>query len=73
MGRGSSAVGVPLRNFGKFIYPTLPASFGGDTKRSQPLLADVYARRSKISQTGGKWTPPLLEKDNSQRNPVYNI
>ena len=25
---GSSEVGAPLRNLGKFVYPTLPVSFG---------------------------------------------
>ena len=25
---GSSVVGAPLRNLGKFVYPTLPVSFG---------------------------------------------
>ena len=28
VGRGSSVVGVPLRNLDKFIYPTMPGSFG---------------------------------------------
>ena len=28
LGHGSSVVGVSLRNLGKFVYPTLPASFG---------------------------------------------
>ena len=26
--RGRSVVGTPLRNLGKFVYPTLPVSFG---------------------------------------------
>ena len=26
--RGSSKVGAPLRNLGKFVYPALPVSFG---------------------------------------------
>ena len=30
MGGGSSVVGVPLQNLGKFVYPTLPVSFGLD-------------------------------------------
>ena len=25
---GSSVAGAPLRNLGKFVYPTLPVSFG---------------------------------------------
>ena len=28
VGRGSSVVGASLRNLGKFVYPTLPVSFG---------------------------------------------
>ena len=28
VGRGSTVVGAPLRNLAKFIYPTLPVSFG---------------------------------------------
>ena len=28
VGHGSSVVGVQLRNVGKFVYPTLPVSFG---------------------------------------------
>ena len=28
VGHGSSVVGAPLRNLGKFVYPTLPVSFG---------------------------------------------
>ena len=51
---GSSVVGAPLQNLGKFVYPTLPVSFGGDTKRHRSLLSGVYARVSKISHTGGK-------------------
>ena len=44
----------PLRNFGNSVYPTLPVSFGGDTKSRRSLLSGVYARGSKIPQTGGK-------------------
>ena len=52
-----SRVRIPLRplgNFGNFLYPTLPVSFGRDTKRRWSLLSGVYARGSKISHTGGK-------------------
>ena len=28
VGHGSSVVGAPLRNLGKFVYPILPVSFG---------------------------------------------
>ena len=43
-----------LGNLGKFIYPTLPVSFGRDTKRCWSLLSGVYARGSKRSHTVGK-------------------
>ena len=44
----------PLGNFGNFLYPTLPVSFGRDTKSRWSLLSGAYARGSKISHTGGK-------------------
>ena len=44
----------PLGNFGNFLYPTLPVSFGRDSKSRWPLLSGVYARGSKISHTEGK-------------------
>ena len=40
----------PLGNFGNFLYPTLPVSFGRDTKSRRSLLF----RGSKRSHTGGK-------------------
>ena len=53
VGRGSSMVGAPLRNLGKFVSPTLPVSFGGDTKSRWSLLSGVYARGSKNPTQGG--------------------
>ena len=58
----------------------LPVSFGGDTKNRQSLLSGGYARRgsqishlqSALEMCNPSWTPPLLEKDNSNNNPVYN-
>ena len=44
----------PFRNFGNFLYLTLPVSFGRDTKSRRSLLSSVYARGSKIYHTGGK-------------------
>ena len=44
----------PLENCSYFLYPTLPVSFGGDTKSRRSLLSGVYARGSKRSHTGGK-------------------
>ena len=36
-----------LRNFGNSVYPTLPVSFGGDTKSRWSLLSGVCARGKK--------------------------
>ena len=47
-------VALPLRNVANSVYPTLPVSFGGDTKSRRYLLSGVYARGSKISHTGGQ-------------------
>ena len=39
------AVATSLQNFGKIsVYPTLPVSFGRDTKSSRAILSGVYAR-----------------------------
>ena len=55
-----AAVRIPLRpfggNFGNFLYPTLPVSFGRETKSRWSLLSGVYARGRKISHKGGKCT-----------------
>ena len=45
---------LPFQNLGNFVLPTLPVSFGRDTKSRWSLLPGVYARGSKISNTGGK-------------------
>ncbi len=39
MGRGSSVVGAPLRNLAKFVYPTLPGSFGDEPKSPLYLVS----------------------------------
>ena len=45
---GSNPAGAAsLQNFGNAVYPTLPLSFGGDTKYRQSLLSGVYANGSK--------------------------
>ena len=55
VGWGSSVVGAPLRNLGKFVYPhCMSVSFGSYTISRLALLYGVYARGSKISHTGGK-------------------
>ena len=49
---------------GNFLYPTLPVSFGRDTKSRWSLLSGVYARGSKRSHQSAlemcnlSWTPP---------------
>ena len=43
-----------FRNLGNPIHPTLPVSFGRDTKSRWFLLSGVYDRGSKRSHTGGK-------------------
>ena len=60
---------IPLRphgNFGNFLYPTSPVSFGRNTKSRRSLISGGYARGSKSSHSGGKgvnvycnlsWTP----------------
>ena len=45
---------LPFQNLGNFVHPTLPVSFGRDTKSRWSLLPGVYARGSKISHTRGK-------------------
>ena len=54
VGCGSSVVGAPLRNLGKFVYPTVPVSFGGDTESRRSVLSGVYTMGSKRSHSGGK-------------------
>ena len=69
---------TPLRNVGNSVYLALQVSFGGDNKSRRSLLSGVYARGSKLLHQSAlemcnlSWTPPLLEKDNSKNNPVYN-
>ena len=46
-GSNPTAENFSLRNFGNSVYPALPVSFGGDTKRRRSLLSGVYARGSK--------------------------
>ena len=45
---------LPFRNLSHFVHPTLPLSFGRDTKHRWSLLYGVYARGNKRSHTGGK-------------------
>ena len=37
----------PFRNLGNFVHPTLPLSFGRDSKSRWSLLSGVYARGRK--------------------------
>ena len=63
---------APLRNFSNSVYPSLPASFGGDTKHSWSLPTGVCARGSKMSHTRGKCVTRRglrhSERDNSVNN-----
>ena len=43
-----------LHNFGNSVYPTLPVSFGEDTKCRRSLLSGGYAGESKRSHRSGK-------------------
>ena len=43
------AAAVSLRNFGNYVYPALPVSFGGDTKSHRSLLSGVFVGGSKRS------------------------
>ena len=45
---------LPIRNLGNFVHPTLPVSFGRDSKNRSTLLPGVCFRESKILYTG-KW------------------
>ena len=49
---------LPFQSLGNFIYPTLPVSFGRDSKNCWSLLSGVYARGSKRSHAG-KWKKNL--------------
>ena len=51
---------LPFQSLGNFIYPTLPVSFGRDSKSCWSLLSDVYARGSKRSHAG-KWKKPVMD------------
>ena len=66
------AGGTSFRNVGNSVYPTLPVSFRGNSKKRWSFLSGLYARGRKISMCNLPWTPPLLEKDNSNIYPVYN-
>ena len=62
------AMAISHRNLnGNSVYSALPVSFGADTKTVGPFYL-VYARE----MCNLSWTPPLLEKDNSKNNPMYN-
>ena len=48
------AGGASLRNFGNSVYPTLPMSFGRETRSRRSFLSGVNARGRRRSHTGGK-------------------
>ena len=47
----------PFQSLGNFVYPTLPVSFGRDSKSHWSLLSGVYARRSKRSHANIIYSP----------------
>ena len=61
----------PFGNFGNFLYPTLPVSFGRYTKGRCSLLSGVDARGSKRSHQSAletcnlSWTPPPTLRDHT--------
>ena len=73
VGCGSSVFGAPLRNLGKFVYPTLPASFGRDTISrwyflylvSMPVEVKYPTQGVKLMCNLSCTPHSSLEKDNS--------
>ena len=49
---GVSIHRLPFRNLYNFVHPTLPASFGRDSKSLWFLLSGVYARGGERSYAG---------------------
>ena len=49
-----------FQNLANFIHPTLPVSFGRDSKSCWSLLSGVCAKGSKRSQAG-KWKKPVMD------------
>ena len=66
-----AAATYSLQNFGNCVYPTLPVSFGGDTKSRRSLLSGVCARGSKRSHQSAlemcnlSWTPSPTYRDHT--------
>ena len=46
---GSSVVGAPFRNFGKFVYPSLPTGVF-QMRQYKPLIPSIWC----LCNTGGK-------------------
>ena len=63
-----------LRNFGNSVYPSLPVSFGGDTKSRRSLLSGVYARGSKIyHQSALECVTVVDSSSHSKKNPEVRL
>ena len=75
---GWSRVQIPLGNFGNFLCPTLPVSFGRGSKSLWSILSGVYDRGSKRSHTGGKCVTchgihrPILASENIYMKLIKN-
>ena len=62
---------LPFQSLGNFIYPTLPVSFGGDSKSCWSLLSGVYARGNKRSHAG-KWKTPVMDSLTLEKDTLKN-
>ena len=58
-----------LRNFGNSVYPSLPVSFGGDTKSRRSLLSGVYARGSKRSHQSALECVTVVDSTSHSKTP----
>ena len=57
---GGSILPPPFQSLDNFVHPTLPVSFGIDSKSQWSLLSGVYAMGSKRSNAG-KWIKPVMD------------
>ena len=70
---------LPFRSLSNFVHPTLPVSFGIDTKSRWSILSGVYVRGSKIPHAGKWGKKPVMDsltlgKDTrkNQEDPIGN-
>ena len=74
---------VSLRNFGNSVYPSLPVSFGRDTKSrligmrpngmESSLLAGIYVRRSKRSHQSALECVNVVDSTSHSKSPSVRI